>query len=190
MFPVACIPHRSPSAPFVGVLDGATANLAAAWSWNKRLLSTWNGSIVRCRTSAAGNAEQDIGVLGTGSRDDASMLSFLGGNTGTNSKTYDQSGNNRDLSIAAANQPRLATGGTADDGSYFNGTSNCLDTASLAQSAWTDGTNIQVLVEVYVNNPPNNSRIFDFGQDNISAWLPFSGSVYWDVPYPAGDILS
>lgn len=174
--------------PFVGSLDGATSNLAAAWSWNKRLLSSWTSGIVRCRTSAAGNAEQDIGTLSNGSLDTASELSFLAGNTGTNSKCYDQSGGGLFLSAAAANQPLLASGGVAQDGVQFDGSNYAMDTASISQSVLTDGTNIQVLAEVFVKNPPNDGRFFDFGPDQISTWLPFSGTVYWDAPYPAARI--
>jgi len=99
----------TPSAtPLPPILDTYTANVA--YSLNRKLKSTATNAI-RIRRSSD-NAETDIGFVGT-AIDTASITSFVGANDGFITTLYDQSGNNRDATMATLiKQPIVVSGGT------------------------------------------------------------------------------
>lgn len=77
-----------------------------------RKLSTYSGSCLRVRRSSD-NAEQDIGFVGD-YIDTASLLSFVGSNSGFATKWYGQKGYFNFIQPNTASQPRLVNSGTLD----------------------------------------------------------------------------
>jgi hypothetical protein len=105
------------SGGFVGPLDDYTSGMVSAHSVIRRLLTSYEGSLVRIRRSSD-DAEQDIGVTGAGLLDTAAITSFVGANSAYVTTVYDQSGNSRNyLQATAALQPRLVNAGTLETNS-------------------------------------------------------------------------
>ena len=100
-------------AAFVGVLDAYTANLAGAWSVSRRLLSSYNGPLLRVRRDDA--QELDIGATSSGELDASALLSFCGSGGGFVRTVYSQTGTGVDfgMSVAAA-QPIIVTSGAIE----------------------------------------------------------------------------
>lgn len=102
---------------FVGPLDGYTTGMVSAHSVIRRLLTSYEGALVRIRRSSD-DAEQDIGVTGAGLLDTAAITSFVGANSAYVTAVYDQSGNSRNyLQATASLQPRLVNAGTLETNS-------------------------------------------------------------------------
>lgn len=115
-FPVACFPKMSRPGSggggFVGPLDDYTANLAGAWSVARRLLTSYEGSLIRIRRTSD-DAEQDVGFVSNGNLNTTAITSFVGANSAYVTKIYDQNGNAQDVTQStAANQPLIVSSGT------------------------------------------------------------------------------
>ena len=77
----------------------------------RRMLSSWSGQCINVRRSSD-NATADIGFNPAGLLDTATLLSFVGANTGQITAWYDQSGNGAHLTQATlAYQPTIVTAG-------------------------------------------------------------------------------
>jgi len=96
---------------FVGPLDGYTANMAGAWSVGRRLLTSYEGSLIRIRRSSD-DAEQDIGFDANGDLDTAAIASFVGANSAYVTKVYAQSGSTHWENATASTQPLIVNAGT------------------------------------------------------------------------------
>jgi hypothetical protein len=111
----------------------AFPNAAVAYSLRK-LRTAYGGSAIRVRRSND-NAEQDIGFVNE-FLDTASLLAFVGVNSGFVTTWYDQSGLNVDIvQTTSANQPRIVNSGVLDtDGGLpcivFDGTNDNLQAAT------------------------------------------------------------
>jgi len=124
------LPHgRFPhGAAFAGALDSYTTNLAGAWSADRRLLTSYTGSLFRVRRSSD-STETDIGYQTDGTVDSAALLTFAGAGSAFVTTWYDQSGAGLNLTqTTAANQPRIVNSGV-------------LDTQNSHASMFWDGTN-------------------------------------------------
>jgi hypothetical protein len=124
------LPHgRFPQgAAFAGALDSYTTNLAGAWSAERRLLTSYTGSLFRVRRSSD-STETNIGYQTDGTVDSAALLTFAGAGSAFVTTWYDQSGAGLNLTQAtAANQPRIVSSGV-------------LDTQNSHASMFWDGTN-------------------------------------------------
>jgi hypothetical protein len=109
------LPHRRKAfATTSRPLDAYTANLAAAWSQHRRLLTSYTGALIRVERSSD-NTQQDIGYDVSGNLDQSALTTFTGAGSGYIAKFYDQSGNARDATQATyANMPRIVSGGVVD----------------------------------------------------------------------------
>jgi hypothetical protein len=127
---------RVAGASFVGPLDAYTTNLAGAWSVARRLLSSYEGSLIRIRRSSD-DAEQDIGFDGDGALDTAGITSFVGANSAYISKIYTQSGSVDAAQATALNQPLIVSTGTISvltasiPCAVFDGTNDLLSLTGL-----------------------------------------------------------
>jgi hypothetical protein len=111
------VEHSRRRSTFVGPLDAYTSGMVGAYSVIRRLLLSYEGALVRLRRSSD-DAEQDIGVTGSGELDTAAIASFVGANSAYVTMVYDQSGNSRNyLQATAALQPRLVNAGTLETNS-------------------------------------------------------------------------
>jgi hypothetical protein len=109
-------------------LDSFTTSLWGVYGL-RRLRSTYAGSCLRVRRSSD-NAEQDIG-FSSGLLDTASLLSFIGANSGFIVNWYDQSGAAKNIAQStAANQPRIVNAGVYDGAIVFDGSNDYLITAN------------------------------------------------------------
>jgi hypothetical protein len=108
---------------------------AAAYSLRK-LSVNYNGPAIRVRRSSD-NAEQDIGFNGNGDLDEASLLTFVGINSGFVTTWYSQgstaSANFTQSTIAS--QPRIVNAGVVDRESgkpsiFFDGSNDFMDVAT------------------------------------------------------------
>ncbi|MFN5831114.1 MAG: arabinofuranosidase catalytic domain-containing protein, partial [Bacteroidota bacterium] len=94
----------------------------------RRLSSSYAGSAIQVRRSSD-NATQNIGFTVTGDLDQAALLTFVGSGNGFVSIWYDQSGNGRNVTAVAANQPLIVQSGVVLTNTVgrprvqFNGTS-------------------------------------------------------------------
>ncbi len=164
---------------FVGALDAFTSDLAVVWSV-RRLLGSYTGPVFRLRVNTTGNPEFDCYTA-------AEAVAYCGANSGFIRWFYDQSGNAIDLGNSSASmQPRIVNAGSLDTaGARFS--SHALDTASVAFSNFAGAQNVQVAA-IVTQLSLGGMRFFDFGPDLLSAWMPSSGQIYWDVPFPGGRI--
>lgn len=134
-------------------------NATAAYSMFK-LKSSYTGYCMKVRRSSD-DTEQDIGFVNN-YLDTASLLSFVGANSGYISKWYDQSGNVNDAVQATnANQPRIVNSGTLDS---FNG---------RAMYKTLDGT----LMTLPVPNIAGNSTVnyFEVANHTYGNYINISG---------------
>jgi hypothetical protein len=171
-------------AGFVGALDAYTAGLAVVWSV-RRLLSSYTGALIRVRRSSD-NTEQDIGYTSSGALDTTALLAFCGAGSGFIRWVYDQkTGTAINIGQStAATQPRIVNAGALETaGMRFLG-SQYLDTASLAFSNFAGAQDVQV-VAIATPVVSGTMRMFDYGPDQISAWVPFNSTFYWDAPTAA-----
>lgn len=94
----------------VGALNRITPAASVAYSL-RRMYCSYAGAAIRVRRSSD-NATQDIGFTVAGDLDTAALKTFVGSSNGFVNIWYDQSGNARHLSqAAAANQPQVVTAG-------------------------------------------------------------------------------
>jgi len=172
-------PSASGPPAFVGPLDDLPAP-AAAYSVARRLLSAYEGPLIRVRRSSD-NAELDIGYDAAGDLDATALLTFCGVGDGFLPKLYDQSGNVRDGSEATAgNQLRLVASGVLDtQNSKPTANSNFTSIKSLDFSWSHSGNSLTaVAVATLTNNGPPYARFVSvstaygaFDYDNVSSAL-------------------
>lgn len=110
---------RPVPAAFVGPLDAYTSGLRAAHSVTRRLLSTYEGALIRIRRDSD-DAAQDIGYNGSNLLDTASIVAFLAGANGFVVRVYDQhSGALHQVQETTANQAAYQAAGF-QSGPCFN----------------------------------------------------------------------
>ena len=178
MFPVSCIPKGIPSARFVGALDGLTTNLAGVWWIAKRLLSSYNGPLIRVRRSSD-STESDIGYDAAGNLDTAALLAFCGAGDGCIRKVYGQLGTEGDIGQStAAIQPKIVSSGVLlTDGLYAcshcpDGFGYALDIPALSGSA----------MSIYmrgrsISDPSSAAAVMQGIGSNVSLeYMPFTDS--------------
>lgn len=94
--------------PFL--LSKVSENASGAYSLRK-LNCNYTGFAIRVRNSSSGST-QDIGFNNLGDLDTVSLKSFIGSNSGTIVRWYDQSGNGRTArQTTVANQPSIVNSG-------------------------------------------------------------------------------
>lgn len=98
---------------FVGALDDQTTNLAYARSVSRRLLTSYNGALIKVRRSSD-SLESDIYSKANGDLDTVALLAWVGGGNGYISKIYDQLGSSHLIQSTGAAQPRIVNTGTVD----------------------------------------------------------------------------
>ena len=103
MFPVSCIPKRSPAAPFVGALDAVAANLYDIFCPGVRLVASYIGPTCRIRDNTT-TTEYDLTPGSTGRVTSAQVTALVGAHEITLSRIYGQV-NGLQLSSAASAQP-------------------------------------------------------------------------------------
>jgi hypothetical protein len=154
---------------------------AAAYSVRK-LRTLYAGSALRVVTSAAGNAEQDIGFDGGGNLDTTALLAFIGANNGTVKTWYDQSGNGVDVTQATiANQPRIVTAGALITRNSLpsllgNGTSSQM--ASAYSITTLDTSNQNSLFVVHQSTRTSSASEGIFGLQRSAAYSFQSGTSF------------
>lgn len=116
-FPVACYPKMSRpgnggGASFVGPLDAFSADITGIWSPAQRLLTSYEGPLIRVRRDSD-DTESDIGAAATGALDTAALTTFLAGAGGFLRYVYDQVGSNQLGNATTTEQPAINTAVTA-----------------------------------------------------------------------------
>lgn len=162
--------------PATGTLLDDFPNASAAYSL-RRLRTVYFGSAIRVRRSND-NAEQNIGFTSGGDLDTASLLSFVGANSGFITTWYDQSGNGRNVTqTTSANQPRIVNSGVVEtenskpsirfDGNndFLNG-GDILDVGSNSYCSFSvvksNSVNGSIYAKSFLGGPPNRySLLFD-----------------------------
>lgn len=128
----------SGAASFVGALDDYTADMAGAWSVSRRLLSSYEGPLIRVRRTSD-NAEADIGYDEDGNLDEAVLLAHVGVSSGQVAKVYGQFAAKDQVQATAGVQPRIVNAGVIDRGS--DGAPAMLggrtEAASMSGTDWT-----------------------------------------------------
>lgn len=133
MMPFAAMRLRKPGTSVPPLLD-IYGSAAAAFSVRK-MLTSYSGACLRVRTSAAGNAETDIGFDGSGNIDESALSAAIGSNTGTVVTWYDQSGNGVNVTQATvASQPIIVSVGVIQKNNgrvtvFFDGSNDGLASA-------------------------------------------------------------
>lgn len=103
---------------FVGPLDDYLTSMGSCWSVARRLLSSYEGPLIRVRETG-GSTEADIGYDANGNLDVAALASHVGSNSGFITKIYSQTASSRDfVQATAGRQLRIVNAGTLD---VFNG---------------------------------------------------------------------
>jgi len=109
---VAFLANAGPS--FVGPLDDYTTGLARAWSVPRRLLTSYEGPLIRVRRSLD-DEEEDFYPLASGGLDTSLLLDFCGGGDGFIVTIYSQLADGLDLTQAtAAAQRRIVSSGVLE----------------------------------------------------------------------------
>jgi hypothetical protein len=168
VIPLGVVASRSHDAPAPGgdYLDLLAVTPVAAWSMNRKLVSTATVAI-RVRRSSD-NTQEDIGFAGD-VLDAAALASFVGANDAFVTNVYDQTGNGRHLGQGdSGKQPRIVSAGTPDGAMVFDASDDCLVSETLAMGTaraalfaeWersTDGS-VRVLAELSNNYSSDNNR--------------------------------
>ena len=143
MFPIPPYVFGNPAAMgggYVGPLDLLTSPTVAFAISPQKLRSAYTGNAFRLRSDGAGSPEENFGFTSAGDLDIAAISTWLTSTGGSNAygrTAFDQSTNARDAGQStAANQPQYAAGALNKGQFTFDGTNDCLDTASwsLAQN--------------------------------------------------------
>jgi len=147
----------------------------------RKLSSTYTGSAIRVRRSND-NAEQDIGFVGN-DLDTASLLSFVGVNSGFIASWYDQSGNNlHAYQSSASSQPLVVNSGILNMlgtkvGIKFDGSNDSLVTSAnfnhsaliTAFSSWVALTGNRALFQIGAVNAFGSMFSFSTGGNSYNA---------------------
>ena len=126
-------------AVFVGSLDAYESDLSAAWSVARRLLSTYEGPLIRVRRSSD-NAEADIGCQANGEIDVSDLLSFVSGGDGFLVTAYGQKGLHNYAQSNPVSQPKivhrgmLITSSSTKPACLLDGMTDVLQCSTLTQS--------------------------------------------------------
>lgn len=172
-------------ASFVGPLDDYTADMAGAWSVARRLLSSYEGALIRVRRSSD-SAELDIGYDTNGNLDTATLLSFCGAGDGFLRWRYDQSGNGRHFGQATAvNQPQVVSSGSLfSDGSFS--AEKVTSSTSMTQAGSVAGffgtASGLILMRLYQAGAVATGRVLNVNPSApVNCWTTFSdNNLYFD----------
>lgn len=132
--------YRVTGAANLGPLDLLTSPTVAFAISPQKLRAAYSGNAMRLRSDGSGSPESNFGFTGGGDLDISAITAWLTSTSGSNAYArtyYDQSGNARDAGQStAANQPLFAAGSVNRGQFTFDGSNDCLDTASwsLAQN--------------------------------------------------------
>lgn len=157
-------------APSASLLLDTYPGAAAAYSLRK-LRTLYIGSAIRVRRSSD-NTETNIGFNGVGELDTTALTLFLLGSTGRVVTWYDQSGNNRNASVVAANAPLIAASGIiyTNNGKpsvYYEGSvSQRLVTATFTSPISQPITSYSVTKVIDATGGINASVIYDSNSTN------------------------
>ena len=186
MFPSACYPHGClQSVPFVGALDGFTADLTVVVDIKRRLLSSYTGKSCLVRADRTGQPETEIGSLANGDWDEPALMSFAGTDSVYLARPYDQFGG-LDFTQVSSKQPRLVNAGTLETyGAWFNGSSHALQASVADILEITGATSGQCIMRCRVDSTSGDGKIYCIGSGDTgnSVWLPYAGSYYWHWSY-------
>lgn len=152
---------------FVGAYD-AIPSITAAYS-TRRLLTRYEGPLLRLVADRTGYPEHDIGYTAAGDLDTAAAASFLAGDTGYITKWYDQSGNALDATQATlANMPLyVASGQNSKPVLRGNGTSQYLQNVN---AAWDSIKYTVTAIAALSITSSVNVRAFSCGSTAFDAW--------------------
>jgi prepilin-type N-terminal cleavage/methylation domain-containing protein len=139
----------------------------------RQLSSSYSGPAVRVRRSTD-NTLQDIGFTASGELDTAALLAFVGSGNGYVAIWYDQSGNGRNATQAAAgSQPRIVTSGAFEGGvSFATGTILALTGTPASWSASVVGAPIAPgsWRTFFYTQPQQHALLLDTGLTALGAW--------------------
>jgi hypothetical protein len=126
---------QRPSQGFAGDLDAFDSSIVGAWSVARRLLTSYEGPLIRLRRGND-NAESDLSAGGDGNL--AGVSSFLGGNAGYGRLIYGQKGAVNWSQTTAASQPAfVASGINSKPSLQGDGINDDMTLTGLgAQTAW------------------------------------------------------
>lgn len=174
--------------PFVGALDGFTADLTVVVDIFRRLLGSYSGPACRVRADRTGQPEVDISFAADGTLDTAALLSFAGGDSVYLVRPYDQAGALDFTQATAAQQPRLVNAGVLEaDGALFDGSNDALSAALADSLDFMGAAAGHVVWRGKVDGASPDGKIFALmdGDNGCSVWLPLAGSYYYHWAYPS-----
>lgn len=168
----------APAAPSFA-LDSLTSGLDAAWSVSRRMLTSYNGSLIRVRRSSD-STESDIGCDASGNLDTAALLAFTGAGSGFVVTIYSQSGTKHLTQATAAMQPRIVNGGVIDVVGANNRPAAVTMTANtqvMRTASFTAVTSSSLTMNAVIYAPSSATRLFcgtsAGGADaGAGGWLP------------------
>lgn len=118
---------RAAGPSFIGPLDTVESGLVAAWSIARRLLKSYEGSLIRLRSDASGSPEQNIIYQSNGDLNADSATAFKGSDSVFIRSIYAQAGSvNVGQSVAVNQPPFLFSSIGGKPGMTHNGTSQYL----------------------------------------------------------------
>jgi len=162
------LPYVRNASGFAGVLDDYTASLWGAYSVSRKLLTDYNGALIRVRRSSD-STEQDINALANGELDVDSLLSFCGAGNGFVTKVYDQLDLADMVQATAGAQPQIVASGAL---CVNNLGLPAMQGASKRLTA-TFASTMTLPVAVYANAAPSTAAAFEllWGIADSSRWF-------------------
>lgn len=147
-------------------LDDFAADMMAAWSVGRRLLTNYAGALIRVRRDSD-NTEQDISADAAGILDAAALTAFLGGSNGFLRYIYDQVGAKHYGQTTAARQPGVSLTNAHWGGSLptaeFDGGDSMSTAATMSPTGILAGTSVtggSVLHRVFADNAGASSVLY------------------------------
>lgn len=173
---VAFLANAGPS--FVGPLDAFEADIPGAWSPARRLLTSYEGPLVRVRRTSD-DTEQDIGYTAAGALDIGALASFVGVSTARVRTVYDQIGSNDLVNATSAEQPTLSASVAAWGGTpalVFAGVPEIMSLGSgISPTALLMGAHSTAFgFGRYCSDAAGNSSFFEFGPG--AGWARFGNT--------------
>lgn len=149
------------------LLDTYGANCVGAWSMARKLRSAATQAFRAAWNSGA--STHDVGFLGNGNTDTASMLTAIGANQSGVTAMYDQSGNGRDVTQSwGTSVPRLTNSSGVLD--TFNGFpaplytgAQTLQFANFGTSAGLTGNPAFTVFAVYAKTTNSDGHLWGWG---------------------------
>lgn len=174
---------------FTGPLDPYTTDVWCAVSVD-RLFTSWLGqSLTATRTSD--NSIQDIGFLSNGAFDAAALSAFLGSSDGVVQEWVNQQGvANRSFTQATVSQqPRIATTGTFEGRTVFDGTDDFMLTGALSGTPNAFTVFLRGALDTSTAGPKillEHTQNYNNANAAIAYWEPPSFTVSVHGASPAG----